>query len=657
MSAGDGPPLVNIKRTDEDIRPAVNLWYTNRAEAEAYFGNISDWDVSSVTDMSYLFSEKVDFNDDIGNWDVSNVTNMEYMFYHASKFNKPIGNWDVSNVTNMDYMFAFAYKFNQAIGNWDVSHVISMNYMFHRAYKFNQPIGIWDVSNVISMNYMFYAAPVFNQDLTKWDISNVVIPTRNDYTTTEKNEAIIKGLTEIFLYCPISNENKPLRAQIPPVINTTKAQVIDMPAITSNMDVATSKMPPLKIKRTDIDIKQAVNLWCTNRAEATKRYGNISDWDVSSVTNMRRLFFKRPKFNDDITRWDVSNVTNMEGMFNRAIKFNQPIGDWDVSNVTNMAGMFTGAIAFNQPIGAWNVSKVTNMELMFFIASNFNQSIEEWNVASVGNNNNIFTNCPISNANKPVRFQHPPVINTPKPQVVIPPIAPVVPIVPVAPHVTTSNKPSPNIKRTNADIRTAVNLWTTNRVEAAKQYGHISNWDTSSVTNMSRLFENKQTFNDDISRWDVSNVTNMRSMFDHARSFNQPIGGWNVSNVTDVHRMFYSANKFNQPLESWDLPKLSPMSDMEKSMIFTFSGMMNSKNQPESLQDPSMKHLYRYSVRSNKPAVSANKPATTSKSASSGCVLCGGAKKSRRARRRVSRKRLRKGRRTQKRGAKRTRRR
>ena len=63
MSAGDGPPLVNIKRTNADIREAVELWYTNRAEAETHYGNISDWDVSSVTDMSYLFSEKVSLND------------------------------------------------------------------------------------------------------------------------------------------------------------------------------------------------------------------------------------------------------------------------------------------------------------------------------------------------------------------------------------------------------------------------------------------------------------------------------------------------------------------------------------------------------------------------------------------------------------------
>ena len=57
---------------------------------------------------------------------------------------------------------------------------------------------------------------------------------------------------------------------------------------------------------------------------------------------------------------------------------------------------------------------------------------------------------------------------------------------------------------------------------------HISYWDVSQITNMTRLFNDKKTFNEDISRWDVSNVTNMKGMFAHADAFNQPIQAWNV---------------------------------------------------------------------------------------------------------------------------------
>ena len=44
------------------------------------------------------------FNGDISNWDVSNVVDMGFMFYDA-EFNGDISNWDVSNVTNMAGMF------------------------------------------------------------------------------------------------------------------------------------------------------------------------------------------------------------------------------------------------------------------------------------------------------------------------------------------------------------------------------------------------------------------------------------------------------------------------------------------------------------------------------------------------------------------------
>ena len=130
--------------------------------------DISSWDVSNVTDMSYMFGGSK-FNQPIGNWDVSNVTNMNAMFA-ASKFNQPIGNWDVSSVTNMYGMFAQS-SFNQPIGNWDVSNVTDMSDMF-AASKFNQPIGNWDVSSVTNMSWMFMKSE-FNQPIGNWDVSNV----------------------------------------------------------------------------------------------------------------------------------------------------------------------------------------------------------------------------------------------------------------------------------------------------------------------------------------------------------------------------------------------------------------------------------------------------------------------------------------------------
>ena len=90
--------------TDENIHQAVNDWCEGgkgKENIEAMYGPISEWDVSLVTNMSKLFYDKLNFDDDISNWDVSNVTNMREMFAYAKSFNQPLNNWDVSNVENM----------------------------------------------------------------------------------------------------------------------------------------------------------------------------------------------------------------------------------------------------------------------------------------------------------------------------------------------------------------------------------------------------------------------------------------------------------------------------------------------------------------------------------------------------------------------------
>ena len=85
------------------------------------------------------------------------------------------------------------------------------------------------------------------------------------------------------------------------------------------------------------------------------------------------------------------------------------------------------------------------------------------------------------------------------------------------------------------ELREAVALWLTNESIALKTYGHISLWNTSNVTDMSRMFEYSTDFNQDIGCWDTSNVTNMRSMFYNANNFNQDISKWNTSNVIDKY--------------------------------------------------------------------------------------------------------------------------
>ena len=128
LSAAEVLSLYNLEKpkiplTDSNFQTAVNLWFSDEANATATYGHISDWNTSEVTDMANAFKDRSTFNEDISAWDVSNVKTMRYMFYKASLFNQPIGDWNVSSVTSMQDMFREASVFNQPIGNWDVSKV------------------------------------------------------------------------------------------------------------------------------------------------------------------------------------------------------------------------------------------------------------------------------------------------------------------------------------------------------------------------------------------------------------------------------------------------------------------------------------------------------------------------------------------------------
>ncbi len=90
----------------------------------------------------------------------------------------------------------------------------------------------------------------------------------------------------------------------------------------------------------------------------------------------------------------------------------------------------------------------------------------------------------------------------------------------------------------------------------------LNNWDTSLVTDMSSMFSYAQNFNQDISNWDVSSVTNMRYMFAESIDFNMSIDAWNVSSVIDIVGIFSDSVKFNQPLNNWDISSITSTNNM-----------------------------------------------------------------------------------------------
>ena len=501
-----------------------------------------------------------------------------------------IRDWDTSAVTNMDWAFYNKDSFNDDISSWNVSNVTSMKGMFYTAVVFNTDISSWDVSAVTDMYYMFFYAREFNQNITNWNTTSVT-----DFTNMFNNATLM-----------IANHGAP---------RTPDQSYFNQVGLT-----------PI----TQANIQTAVDEWCYDPVVAEATYGHIRDWDTSSVTRMSNLFNNKTTFNDDISGWDVSNVTSMYNMFFRATVFNQDISGWDISslevmygtfgytdafnqdisgwntsNVTDMGQTFVFARAFNQDISGWDVSNVIYMQEMFFYATAFNQDITTWNTTSVTNFDNMFSNATLMIANQGA---------------------------PVTPDQSYFNHGLTPI--TQANIQTAVDAWVADPTAEAT-YGHITDWDTSAVTDMSELFNEKWTFNDDISNWNTSAVTNMDGMFYGAGWYNQPVNSWDTSAVTSMSSVFDGASSFNQPLNSWDTSAVTNMFGMfhgaeafnqdisgwDISAVTNMAGMLSDTpfNQPINSWNTSnvtdMQSMFHRANEFNQPLNSWNTSAVTNMNA------------------------------------------
>lgn len=127
-------------------------------------------DLSTVTDLAYMFMGTSSFNGDLNNWDVSKVTTMENMFNGANSFNSDLNNWELTNVLYIGSMFQNATSFNGDVTTWDVSAIKTMTNTFSGASSFDQNLGEWNITAVTNMSGM-----LSNSKLSAENYSNTLI--------------------------------------------------------------------------------------------------------------------------------------------------------------------------------------------------------------------------------------------------------------------------------------------------------------------------------------------------------------------------------------------------------------------------------------------------------------------------------------------------
>ncbi len=485
LTATDAPDLSGITSLAYLFSTTFNL---------GDIGDMSLWDMSSITDMQFMFEESLTFNQSIGAWDVSSVTRMSYMFRGATNFNQPIGNWNVSSVVDTNFMFSNTENFNQPIDSWGLSPV-NIYGMFTYATAFNQPIGSWDMSSVTSLLNLFLGATAFNQPIGNWNVSNVGSTVATFSGATSFNQSIgdwdvssVVSMYEMFYGASSFNQ---------PIGSWNVSSVFSM----ANMFAYASAFNQ-PIDNWDISSVTSVDKMFKG---ATSFNGQIDTWNISLVTSTFEMFMDASSFNQSLDSWDVSSVTGMASMFQGASSFNQPLGSWNVSLVSSMESMFQDAVSFNQPIDMWDVSAVTDMGMMIQNASSFNQPIGSWNVSSVTNLLHMFR------------------------------------------YATSFNQPL-----NNWDLKSVTNIGGM-FLGATSFNAPIENWDVSEIDDLTDMFNGATSFNQPIGNWNVSSVTSMPGMFKGATSFNQSLENWDVSSVIYMSQMFESATSFNQDLGMWNV--------------------------------------------------------------------------------------------------------
>ena len=143
-------------------------------------------------------------------------------------------------------------------------------------------------------------------------------------------------------------------------------------------------------------------------------------------------------------------------------------------------------------------------------------------------------------------------------------------------------------------LRVAVREWLQDPAATESKNGHISDWDTSRVRDMSYLFYQANTFNQPL-RWDTSKVENMCSLFERAVNFNQPLLRWDTSSALYMNYMFSHASAFNQPLH------------LDTSHVVEMEGMFykaTAFNQPlawDTSKVENMHNLFASAVAFNQP--------------------------------------------------------
>ena len=549
--------------------------------------DVSKFNTSKVTDMSYMFAGSENWGTwrnevnliksikGLNKFNTSNVTTMKAMFHNAQELESvDVSSFDTSKVTDMSYMFSGYIKQNgnnlygdvfnddklglnilseiNGLENFNTSKVTDMSYMFAANRDLNTlNLSNFNTTKVISMEGMFSNfRSLSSVDISKFNTNNVTnmswMFAGNAYNFFHYNknsggDFYGNSLTEIVGLDKLNTSNV-----------TTMKGMFYLATNLSSVDVSNFNTGKVT------DMSYMFSGYYTGHCERKNKLNiiGLDKLNTSNVTTMKGMFAVNSSLGDlDLSNFDTSKVTDMSYMFH-ALKGTDTINlsSFITNKVTDMTYMFSGYWHANRGdynsisniigLSNFNTSNVTSMKGMFYGIPNITSlNLTNFNTSKVTDMSYMFSGVRVAGNSSayPNNFTEIIGLN----------------------QLNTS-------KVTNMSNMFACN--------SSLENVDLSNFNTSNVTNMSYMFADELGVTTiDISNFDTSKVTTMKGLFrgfkDDAWWKNKPstlkniigLNSLNTSKVTDMSYMFYGMNN----IDSLNLTNFDTSSVIDMSYMFS----------------------------------------------------------------------------------------
>jgi surface protein len=503
----------------------------------------------TTTDLSFMFDSCTQFSGTrLQMWAVQNVTSFEAIFKDCAAFDQAISAWDISSATNMARMFQGATIFNDDITTWNVSSVVTMENMFSGAASFNRDVGLWDVQNVTTMKGMFEDATSFNVDLWRW---------KDNYGGT----ALAKVVDFSYFLSGASGFTQAIDWNLGPNLTTMRGMFANsgLSSTTFSTTVANfrgsvaSASTPTGVNFRGQDGMEYTTAGLAARQILKDTYGWLfEEIPTTSISATATATLYGPVlFTVTIGSADVT-MTNLPLASGSTIDAS---AIWfDVENAQGNSVLAIPLVTYADDSGDdytrldafSSVVLVKNTTYTFEIFSSDESSglsFQGWNVYD-NNGANLtlykFNGFPLATTGSQfVYFSGATAVDLDAPT-----------------------------------IRTGTSLYECFRSSSFETFGGLESWSTVGVTNMSRMFIDNATFNQDLNGWDTSSVTTFFGCFKGCAALDQNFDAWNVSAATDMTTMFRDCTKLGETTEA----RMFVVTAATTSLWLTFSGcpFMNS---------------------------------------------------------------------------------